>query len=79
MPQATDEQRDLMRKWFGDPIDSWGPMQFLLSHGFTCDEGRWRSPVPHHNTSEDEYTCLQFLIDEWDHAMFVRPLPLYQG
>lgn len=33
MPQATDEQRKTMNRWFGSEIDEAGPELFLRSHG----------------------------------------------
>jgi hypothetical protein len=69
MPQATDEQRALMKKWFGDSIDDRPPTEFLLSHGYTCDkDGFWIKPVPSHTISETEGECLDFLCDEWDYG-----------
>lgn len=66
MPQASDELRALMKRWFGDPIDEQGPMKLLLSHGFTEENGMWRLPVPSHTISDIEWYCLKFLHDEWD-------------
>ena len=45
MPQASDELRALMKRWFGDPVDEQGAMKLLLSHGFTEERGMWRKPV----------------------------------
>ena len=68
MPQATDEQRDLMRKWFGDRIDDGPPSAFLLSRGYVCDRGWWRKPTSAHKISKEEGACIDFLCDEWDHG-----------
>jgi len=68
MPQALDEQRSLMEKWFGDPVDMFGPLTFLVSHGFTDDRGMIRPPVPSHALSKEEAECIDFLCDEWDFA-----------
>jgi hypothetical protein len=68
MPQATNELRALMGRWFGDEIDDRGPTEFLLSHGFEeTKAGLWRPPVPYHNVSREELACLRFLVEEWDH------------
>lgn len=67
MPQASDEQRALMQKWFGDAISDSGPMQFLLARGWTEKAGMWTKPVPAHNTSIYEAACIRFLRDEWDY------------
>jgi hypothetical protein len=67
MPQATDELRSLMAKWFGDPIDEYGPVMFLKSRGFTLtDDAEWVPPVPAHTISDDEGSCIWFLVEEWD-------------
>ena len=71
MPQALDEQRELMTKWFGD-FDLAGPLVFLMSHGFTEHAGIIRPPVPSHRLSGDEAECLDFLFAEWDFG-FERP------
>lgn len=68
MPQTTDELRSLMREWFGDEVSDWGPMRFLMSHGFTEQAGMWKPPVPYHNVNREELACLRFLVEEWDYA-----------
>jgi hypothetical protein len=68
MPQASDEQRALMERWFGDPIDDGAPRRFLLSHGYTESKGFWRKPTPAHTVSHAEGECIDFLCDEWDFA-----------
>ncbi len=72
MPQASDEQRELMKRWFGDPIDDRGPHQFLLAHGYTIHKGFWRKPTPSHTISHAEGECIDFLCDEWDHGFVAR-------
>lgn len=67
MPQTTDELRALMGRWFGDEIDDGKPTDFLIAHGYTCDKGMWYPPVPAHNPSREEFACLRFLHEEWDH------------
>lgn len=69
MPKATEELRELMERWFGDPIDINGPLRFLASHGFyERRNGVLTPPVPAHNVSHDEWLCIAFLVDEWDFA-----------
>jgi hypothetical protein len=68
MPQASDEQRELMRKWFGNSTDDYGPYKFLLLHGFYERAGMWYKPTPSYTVSIYEYACLNFLVDEWDYA-----------
>lgn len=67
MPQASKNQRDRMLKWFGSEIDENAPIKFLESRGYKlrCD-WLWEKPVPSHTVSDEEFHCLQFLIDEWD-------------
>lgn len=67
MPQASDEQRALMEKWFGDAISEEGPMRFLESHGFVLQKDwTWQLPTSSHSISCYEGECLTFLINEWD-------------
>jgi len=68
MPQASNMHRALMEKWFGDPIDDGPPSLFLISRGYTETRGYWRKPTPAHTVSHEEACCLDFLMDEWDHA-----------
>lgn len=72
MPQATNEQRALMQKWFGDPIDDYGPMKFLYAHGYNDQAGMWYKPTPSHTVSMFEWECLNFLCDEWDYGYNFR-------
>lgn len=68
MPSASEEDRDLMRKWFGS-IDDYGPRQLLKSHGFFLTEGwEWVLPTLTHRVSEIELACMWFLMDEWDYG-----------
>lgn len=66
MPQASDRQRELMERWFGDSINMAGPYKFLRSHGYTEKGGLLIKPVSAHNVSRDEWQCIRFLVDEWD-------------
>jgi hypothetical protein len=68
MPTASDEQREMMRKWFGDPVDDSGPYIFLRRHGYTDHAGMWRKPTPAHTISDAEWQCIVFLCDEWDYG-----------
>ena len=68
MPSATDEQRELMKRWFGDEIDDRGPIQFLLSRGYTTIAGMWQKPTPSHTITLAEQECLNFLCNEWDYG-----------
>lgn len=68
MPQALDEQRELMRKWFGDPIDDSGPLNFLIARGWTDQGGMLSPPVSAHSPSVYELHCIWFLCDEWDYG-----------
>lgn len=69
MPQATDELREKMQHYFGDPISDWGPTAFLLDQGYHEKGGFWAKPSPSHIVTEKEGDCLTFLCDEWDHSI----------
>lgn len=67
MPQASDELRMTMFRYFGDEIDDNGPLIFLESRGYILRKGwLWEKPVSAHTINDEEYNCLQFLIEEWD-------------
>lgn len=68
MPSASDQQRDLMEKWFGDPVSDAGPYLFLMTHGYQEWAGLLLKPVPAHTVSEYEWACISFLADEWDYG-----------
>lgn len=68
MPSTTDEMRALMKKWFGDPVSDAGPLNFLLSRGWTDKAGLLEPPVPSHRASPYELKCVLFLIEEWDYG-----------
>lgn len=78
MPQASDEMRDLMAKYFPFEnecgVDDWQPTKFLLARGYTEERGWWTKPTPSHSISDYEWHCLNFLCDEWDHAYDFRHL-----
>lgn len=72
MPTAPDEQRAIIRRWFGDDIDSHGPEQFLRSHGYVLRrDWTWELPTPAHTPSCYEMECMLFLYFEWDYGMVV--------
>lgn len=67
MPQATDELRGLMEKWFGNAIDDGPPMRFLESRGYVLKKDWcWLLPTPAHTVKREELMCLSFLQQEWD-------------
>jgi len=71
MPQASDEVRELMEGYFGDPIDDTGPHQYLEAQGFVCTRGwEWFKPgiVTLGQLTEKEWHCVLFLITEWDYG-----------
>lgn len=71
MPQASDEDRNLMQEYFGDPISDSGPMNHLLERGYHEERGMWTNPnnlVP----TQKDIDCLNFLVDEWDYAYDIK-------
>lgn len=71
MPQALDEQRDLMGKWFGDRTSDRPPTAFLESHGFKLTpDWKWELPTPAHTVSCYELECVCFMKREWDYSLF---------
>ncbi len=72
MPQASDELRAAMCRWFGDEVSDSGPLLFLVARGWTFPGGMCVPPVPAHQPSQYEMACIAFLCDEWDHAYMGR-------
>lgn len=69
MPQASDELRNIMDKWFGDGIDDYAPRQFLYARGYILtNDWCWKPPARFHTISQEEYTCMLFLVQEWDYG-----------
>lgn len=68
MPTASDELRDKMEKYFGDPIDDSGPYKYILSRGYTDTAGLLRRPSLDYAITDLEWDCIMFLCDEWDYA-----------
>lgn len=67
MPSASDEDRERMRDWFGDPVSDAGPTKLLIDRGYGLTHGwTWVKPTPSHTVHEIEWICIQFLADEWD-------------
>jgi len=69
MPQASDEDRAKMKKYFGDGIDDAPPTQYLVSKGWKFPRGGLiEKPAPDYKPSQKEWDCLYFLCDEWDYG-----------
>jgi len=68
MPTASENLRNLMEKWFGDPIDDAGPLAFLRARGWRDRGGNLTPPVSAYTPSYYEWRCIHFLVDEWDHT-----------
>lgn len=77
MPQASDELRDLMEKYFGDPISETGPLAYLESKGYREEGNGFITPpagfVEFDDSREKEWHCVMFLIHEWDFDLNWRP------
>jgi hypothetical protein len=70
MPQASDEDRAKMAKYFGGlGISDAEPTQYLLSEGWKfLPNGMIAKPVPDYKPMQKEWDCLYFLCDEWDYS-----------
>lgn len=73
MPTATKELRNKMGELFGhgldyDFVDDWPPTEYLLNRGWTEKGGVWTQPKDRTVTPE-EWDCMNFLFQEWDHAL----------
>jgi len=62
MPQASEELR---RKWDGPMEDK--AMAFLKKSGFVLTKDwKWKPSTKNHALTEDEYSAILFLMEEWD-------------
>ena len=70
MPQASEALR---RRWGGESGVAEGKaVAFLIDHGWKMTaNGLWVSPCISADKwiSHDEWEALQFLADEWNHAL----------
>jgi hypothetical protein len=66
VPTATAELRAKMGEYFGDGIGDWQPTAFLLDNEWHEHRGVWTSPS--RPVTDKEWDCLDFLVQEWDHA-----------
>lgn len=65
MPQASDEDREKMAKYFGgDGIDMMHPLRYLVLHGWKDHRGLLIAPK--RDIDQKEWDCVYFLCDEWD-------------
>ena len=69
MPRASDELRNKMDEYFGDPIDLYGPLEYLKKNNWKDNRGLLVAP-PRPITAK-EWHCVDFLVGEWDFAFKV--------
>lgn len=63
MPQASDELREL----WGGGVGEEKAINYLESKGYILTRNcLWKLPNKNHKITQEEYTALCFLIDEWD-------------
>lgn len=70
MPQASDEDRAKMARYFGgDGISDAEPTQYLHSRGWVFTRsGMIEKPSADYKPTAQEWDCLYFLCDEWDYG-----------
>jgi hypothetical protein len=71
MPQASDEDRAKMAKYFGgDGISDAEPTQYLHGKGWIFTRGGLiqKPQLAGYNPCNKEWDCLYFLCDEWDYG-----------
>lgn len=70
MPSASNELHNEMQRLFGNPIDDNEPIEFLRAAGYVLLRGfTWQGKpgvTDYSQMTQDEYTCLLFLVQEWD-------------
>ena len=70
MPQASDEDRAKIAKYFGGSgISDAEPTQYLHGKGWKFTQGGMiEKPCEDDTPCEQEWDCLYFLCDEWDYG-----------
>lgn len=69
MPQASDEDREKMVRYFGGPGGDDTPvLKWLSEVGWTFPKGICTRPSPNHIPTPQELECVYFLCDEWDYG-----------
>jgi len=68
MPQASEELRNIMKEYYGDPISDCDPLTYLHEKGFTEEKGL----ISHSNNinalkDDKSWYSVMFLIHEWDY------------
>ena len=69
MPQCSSSLQDIISNYFpGDFVSyDFKCIEFLKNRGYILTKAWcWVKPVPSHSINDEEFNCLQFLIDEWD-------------
>lgn len=73
MPQASDELRAEMKKFYGDEISEAGPTNFLIGQGYTLTPAWYWIAKPgvkdYAQMTQQEWLSMVFLRDEWDYGM----------
>lgn len=69
MPQATEELR---KRWHYNDNGKWPAdkqaYDYLKDRGWGYDKGTWRKPRTDYRPTEDEWSALEYLVQEWDEA-----------
>ncbi len=69
MPQATTE---LQNRWGGlNGIGDDKAIAFLEGRGFRMEHFCWKRPHPGYEISEEEWSAIDFLIQEWDYGSII--------
>ena len=70
MPQASQEVQEKIDALFGhhDPQDL-AAQKYLESRGWIEEPPGWWTVTPDHYPTDDEWLCMLYLIEEWDHAL----------
>lgn len=55
-----------MERYFGEAIDLYGPLKFLMDNGWDDDRGILSTKKQRHEITMKEFDCVDFLCDEWD-------------
>ena len=70
MPTSSDELRQKMKEFYGDPIDDAAPLGHLIACGWMVKGGLLVPPQKLEEVPEKEFLSALFLHDEWDYAIY---------
>lgn len=69
MPSTSDQTYNTIKGWFpGVDGPDWPVLQVLRSQGFCEHKGMIYPEVPSRSITNEQWTLISYLIEEWDYG-----------